>query len=81
MKDGRLLICRRGVGEAAREIRVKQAVEKMFTGFAAAVQVAQGGGGGPGGGVTVFGLVAGMLAAFLGGIGLSAFALRRRGAH
>jgi len=48
---------------------------------AAAVQVAQGGGGGPGGGVTVFGLVAGMLAAFLGGIGLSAFALRRRGAH
>jgi hypothetical protein len=39
-----------------------------------------GGGGGPGGGVTAWGLVTGMLAAFLGGIGLSAFALRRRGA-
>jgi plastocyanin len=39
-----------------------------------------GGGGGPGGGVTAWGLITGLLAAFLGGIGLSAFALRRRGA-
>jgi plastocyanin len=37
-----------------------------------------GGGDGPGGGVTVWGLVTGVLAAFLGGVGLSAFALRSR---
>jgi plastocyanin len=37
-----------------------------------------GGGDGPGGGVTVWGLVTGVLAAFLGGVGLSAFALRGR---
>jgi plastocyanin len=48
---------------------------------APAVQVApSGGGGGPAGGITAFGLATGLLAAFLGGIGLSAFALRRRGA-
>jgi hypothetical protein len=45
---------------------------------AAAVSLT-GGGGGPGGGVTAWGLVTGLLAALLGGIGLSAFALRRRG--
>ncbi|HYY82563.1 MAG TPA: cupredoxin domain-containing protein [Actinomycetes bacterium] len=37
-------------------------------------------GGGPGSGVTAFGLVAAVLAAFLGGAGLSAFAFRRRAA-
>jgi plastocyanin len=37
-----------------------------------------GGGGGPGGGVTAFVLATAVLAAFLGGIGVSAFALRRR---
>jgi plastocyanin len=46
---------------------------------AQAAAVGLAGGGGPGGGVTAWGLVTGMLAAFLGGIGLSAFALRRRG--
>jgi hypothetical protein len=46
----------------------------------AAAVGATGGDGGPGGGVTAWGLVTGLLAAFLGGIGLSAFALRRRGA-
>jgi hypothetical protein len=46
----------------------------------AAPVAATGGGGGPGGGITAFGLATGVLAAFLGGIGLSAFALRRRGA-
>ena len=45
----------------------------------AAPVVATGEGGGPGGGITFFGLATGVLAAFLGGIGLSAFALRRRG--
>jgi hypothetical protein len=45
----------------------------------AAPVAATGGGGGPGGGITAFGLATGVLAAFLGGIGLSAFALRRRG--
>jgi plastocyanin len=43
----------------------------------AAAPVAAGGDG-PGGGVTTFVLVTAVLAAFLGGIGLSAFALRRR---
>ena len=38
------------------------------------------GGRGPGGGVTAFVLVAAVVAAFLGGIGVSAFALRRRAA-
>jgi plastocyanin len=47
---------------------------------AAPVAATGGGGGGPGGGITAFGLATGVLAAFLGGIGLSAFALRRRGA-
>ena len=37
-----------------------------------------GGGGGPGAGVSAFVLAAAVVAAFLGGIGLSAFALRRR---
>jgi plastocyanin len=37
-----------------------------------------GGGGGPGGGVTAFVLATAVLAAFLGGVGVSAFALRRR---
>jgi hypothetical protein len=37
-----------------------------------------GGGGGPGGGVTTFVLATAVVAAFLGGIGVSAFALRRR---
>jgi plastocyanin len=46
----------------------------------AAPVAATGDGGGPGGGITAFGLATGVLAAFLGGIGLSAFALRRRGA-
>jgi plastocyanin len=46
----------------------------------AAPVAATGEGGGPGGGITAFGLATGVLAAFLGGIGLSAFALRRRGA-
>jgi plastocyanin len=45
---------------------------------AAPVAATDGGGGGPGGGITAFGLATGVLAAFLGGIGLSAFALRRR---
>ena len=39
-----------------------------------------GGGGGPGAGVTAFVLATAVVAAFLGGIGLSAFALRRRAA-
>ena len=39
---------------------------------------AGGGGGGPGGGVSAFVLAAAVVAAFLGGIGISAFALRRR---
>jgi plastocyanin len=47
---------------------------------AAPAAATDGGGGGPGGGITAFGLATGVLAAFLGGIGLSAFALRRRGA-
>jgi hypothetical protein len=38
------------------------------------------GGSGPGGGVTAFVLAAAVVAAFLGGIGISAFALRRRAA-
>jgi hypothetical protein len=38
------------------------------------------GGSGPGGGVTAFVLAAAVVAAFLGGIGVSAFALRRRAA-
>jgi len=37
-----------------------------------------GGGGGPGAGVSAFVLATAVVAAFLGGIGLSAFALRRR---
>jgi plastocyanin len=37
-----------------------------------------GGGGGPGAGVSAFVLAAAVVAAFLGGIGISAFALRRR---
>jgi plastocyanin len=45
---------------------------------AAAPVAASGGGGGPGGGVTAFVLATAVIAAFLGGIGLSAFALRRR---
>jgi plastocyanin len=44
----------------------------------AAAPAANGGGGGPGGGVTAFVLVTAVVAAFLGGIGISAFALRRR---
>jgi plastocyanin len=39
-----------------------------------------GGGTGPGGGVTAFVLATAVVAAFLGGIGISAFALRRRAA-
>jgi hypothetical protein len=42
--------------------------------------LASGGGNGPGGGVTAFVLAAAVVAAFLGGIGVSAFALRRRAA-
>ena len=38
------------------------------------------GGSGPGGGVTAFVLAAAVVAAFLGGIGVSALALRRRAA-
>jgi plastocyanin len=38
------------------------------------------GAGGPGGGVTAFALATAVIAAFLGGIGVSAFALRRRAA-
>ena len=38
---------------------------------------ADSGGGGPGGGVTAFVLATAVVAAFLGGIGISAFALRR----
>jgi plastocyanin len=41
-------------------------------------QSGDGGGGGPGGGVTAFVLATAVVAAFLGGIGVSAFALRRR---
>ena len=47
---------------------------------AAAPAPADSGGGGPGGGVTAFVLAAAVVAAFLGGIGVSAFALRRRAA-
>jgi len=39
-----------------------------------------GGGGGTSAGVTAFVLATAVVAAFLGGIGLSAFALRRRAA-
>jgi hypothetical protein len=39
-----------------------------------------GDGSGPGGGVTAFVLATAVVAAFLGGIGISAFALRRRAA-
>jgi plastocyanin len=45
-----------------------------------AAPVAPAGDGGPAGGVTAFVLATAVLAAFLGGIGLSAFALRRRAA-
>lgn len=45
---------------------------------AAPAAPAGGGGGGPGGGVTAFVLATAVVAAFLGGIGVSAFALRRR---
>ena len=45
---------------------------------AAAPAPAGGGGDGPGGGVTAFVLATAVVAAFLGGIGVSAFALRRR---
>ncbi|HEU4399795.1 MAG TPA: hypothetical protein VFU54_18385, partial [Actinomycetota bacterium] len=48
---------------------------------AAAPAPAGGGGDGPGGGVTAFVLAAAVVAAFLGGIGVSAFALRRRTAQ
>ena len=44
----------------------------------AAAPPAASGGGGPGGGVSAFVLATAVVAAFLGGIGLSAFALRRR---
>jgi plastocyanin len=47
---------------------------------AAPAAPASGGGSGPGGGVTAFVLAAAVVAAFLGGIGVSAFALRRRAA-
>jgi plastocyanin len=43
-----------------------------------AAPAATGGGAGPGGGVTAFVLATAVIAAFLGGIGISAFALRRR---
>jgi hypothetical protein len=36
--------------------------------------------GGPGGGITIYVLATAVLAAFLGGFGLSAFAFRRRNA-
>jgi plastocyanin len=45
---------------------------------AAAASGGGGGGGGPGAGVSAFVLAAAVVAAFLGGIGLSAFTLRRR---
>jgi plastocyanin len=45
-----------------------------------AAPAAGGGGDDPGGGVTAFVLATAVVAAFLGGIGLSAFALRRRAA-
>ena len=45
---------------------------------AAAASGGGGGGGGPGAGLSAFVLAAAVVAAFLGGIGLSAFALRRR---
>ena len=45
---------------------------------AAPAAPASGGGAGPGGGVTAFVLATAVVAAFLGGIGVSAFALRRR---
>jgi plastocyanin len=44
----------------------------------AAAPSAGAGGGGPGAGVSAFVLAAAVVAAFLGGIGISAFALRRR---
>jgi plastocyanin len=47
---------------------------------APAAAPASGGGAGPGGGVTAFVLATAVVAAFLGGIGVSAFALRRRAA-
>jgi plastocyanin len=47
---------------------------------AAPAAPASGGGAGPGGGVTAFVLATAVIAAFLGGIGVSAFALRRRAA-
>ena len=47
---------------------------------AAAPAPTGGGGDGPGGGVTAFVLATAVVAAFLGGIGVSAFALRRRAA-
>ena len=47
---------------------------------AAPAAPASGGDAGPGGGVTAFVLATAVVAAFLGGIGVSAFALRRRAA-
>jgi plastocyanin len=47
---------------------------------AAPAPPASGGDAGPGGGVTAFVLATAVVAAFLGGIGVSAFALRRRAA-
>jgi plastocyanin len=46
----------------------------------AAAPSAGAGGGGPGAGVSAFVLATAVVAAFLGGIGISAFALRRRAA-
>jgi hypothetical protein len=47
---------------------------------APAAAPASGDDAGPGGGVTAFVLATAVVAAFLGGIGVSAFALRRRAA-
>ena len=56
---------------------VEDPTERGAAQAVAAAPVAAGGDG-PGGGVTTFVLVTAVLAAFLGGVGLSAFALRRR---
>jgi plastocyanin len=55
-----------------------QAAAPAATPATPAAPAGGGGGGSPGGGVTAFVLVTAVVAAFLGGIGVSAFALRRR---
>jgi plastocyanin len=62
-----------------RDTEDPNAAPAAAAGASSAAPVAQAGGdGGPGGGVSTWAIVTAVLGAFLGGFGLSAFALRRR---